>query len=43
VAEKERLILDHAGRGGAVILTTHHELTMAGLRRLNLDHGAGTS
>ncbi|GGO85067.1 cytochrome c biogenesis ATP-binding export protein CcmA [Marinobacterium nitratireducens] len=43
VAEKEQLILSHAARGGAAILTTHHELTMTGLRRINLDHRAGTS
>lgn len=43
VAEKERLILSHAARGGTVILTTHHELSLAGLRQLNLDQPAGTS
>ena len=43
VAEKEQLILNHAARGGAVILTTHHELTLAGLRRINLDDRTGTS
>ncbi|MCV6587874.1 MAG: cytochrome c biogenesis heme-transporting ATPase CcmA [Marinobacterium sp.] len=38
VAQQEALIAQHAINGGAVILTTHHELTMPGpLRRLNLD------
>lgn len=30
VAEKEKLIAAHAERGGAVILTTHHDLTIEG-------------
>ena len=29
VAEKEALIAEHAKRGGAVLLTTHHELSLA--------------
>jgi heme exporter protein A len=43
VAQKEQLILRHAAAGGTVILTTHHELHLEGLRRLNLDQLAGTS
>ncbi|MDF2181378.1 cytochrome c biogenesis heme-transporting ATPase CcmA [Neptuniibacter sp. CAU 1671] len=44
VAEKEALIRQHAEMGGAVILTTHHELTAHdGLRRINLDQLAGTN
>ncbi|UTW10015.1 cytochrome c biogenesis heme-transporting ATPase CcmA [Marinobacterium rhizophilum] len=43
VAQKEQLILRHAACGGTVILTTHHELQLDGLRRLNLDQLAGTS
>nr|WP_067287532.1 cytochrome c biogenesis heme-transporting ATPase CcmA [Marinobacterium profundum] len=43
VAQKEQLILRHAAAGGTVILTTHHELQLDGLRRLNLDQLAGTS
>lgn len=43
VAEKEQLILEHANKGGSVILTTHHELAMGDkVRRLNLDEMAGT-
>ena len=38
VATLEQLITDHAIQGGMVILTTHHELAMAGtLRKVNLD------
>jgi heme exporter protein A len=34
----ERLLADHAGRGGAVLVTTHHKLDVTyELRRLNLD------
>jgi heme exporter protein A len=43
VVQKEQLILRHAASGGTVILTTHHELQLDGLRRLNLDQLAGTS
>ncbi|MFW1677703.1 cytochrome c biogenesis heme-transporting ATPase CcmA [Pontibacter sp. JAM-7] len=44
VAEKEALIRQHAEQGGAVILTTHHELAdYDGLRRINLDQLAGTN
>ena len=43
VAEKEALILEHAEKGGCVILTTHHELGVADrIRRLNLDELSGT-
>lgn len=43
VAEKEQLILEHARKGGSVILTTHHELGVGEyVRRLNLDELAGT-
>lgn len=43
VAEKERLMLDHAEQGGSVILTTHHELGVSNqVRSLNLDELAGT-
>ena len=44
VAAKEQLLLEHAGRGGSVILTTHHELGIHGpVRKINLDQLAGTS
>lgn len=43
VAQKEQLILDHAAKGGSVILTTHHELAISEkVRRFNLDELAGT-
>lgn len=43
VAEKERMILDHAEQGGTVIFTTHHELAIGHqIRRINLDELAGT-
>ncbi len=43
VAEKEALIAEHVQTGGAVILTTHHELKIPQqtLRRLNLDNEKG--
>lgn len=38
VAQKERLIQQHADQGGSVILTTHHELSLGErLRRINLN------
>ena len=39
VLEKEQLIVEHADRGGSVILTTHHhfDLPEQKLRRINLD------
>ncbi|ULG70858.1 cytochrome c biogenesis heme-transporting ATPase CcmA [Marinobacterium sediminicola] len=44
VAAKEQLLLQHAQRGGSVILTTHHELGIRGpVRKINLDQLAGTS
>lgn len=44
VAAKEQLLLQHAQRGGSVILTTHHELGIQGpVRKINLDRLAGTS
>ncbi len=44
VAAKEQLLLQHAQRGGSVILTTHHELGIHGpVRKINLDQLAGTS
>lgn len=44
VAAKEQLLLEHAKRGGSVILTTHHELGIEGpVRKINLDRLAGTS
>jgi len=43
VAAKEQLILEHARKGGSVVLTTHHELGVGEqIRRLNLDELAGT-
>tara|TARA_Y100000782_G_scaffold47114_2_gene52728 strand:- start:3035 stop:3682 length:648 start_codon:yes stop_codon:yes gene_type:complete len=43
VAEKEQMMIDHAKRGGTVILTTHHELAISDqIRRFNLDELAGT-
>lgn len=43
IAEKEALILAHVHRGGAVILTTHHQLKIPNnnLHRLDLDHEKG--
>ncbi|MBV0934555.1 cytochrome c biogenesis heme-transporting ATPase CcmA [Marinobacterium weihaiense] len=44
VAAKEQLLLQHARRGGSVLLTTHHELGIQGpVRKINLDQLAGTS
>lgn len=44
VAAKEQLLLQHARRGGCVLLTTHHELGIQGpVRKINLDQLAGTS
>lgn len=44
VAAKEKLLREHARRGGSVILTTHHELAIDGpVRTINLDQRAGTS
>ena len=39
VAEKEALIASHAGDGGCVVLTTHHDITIPGrnIRTINLD------
>ncbi|EXJ12186.1 MULTISPECIES: cytochrome c biogenesis heme-transporting ATPase CcmA [Nitrincola] len=43
VAAQEALLLAHAERGGAVILTTHHELNLGQfVRRVNLDKQVGT-
>lgn len=41
VAEKESLIAQHVHNGGAVILTTHHDLTIPDktVRTINLDAG----
>ncbi len=36
VAAKEKLIEQHAGDGGSVILTTHHELSINNLRQISL-------
>ncbi len=36
VAAKEALIESHASAGGSVILTTHHELSVANLRQIHL-------
>ncbi|TQV78244.1 cytochrome c biogenesis heme-transporting ATPase CcmA [Exilibacterium tricleocarpae] len=36
VAALERLLLEHASGGGSVVLTTHQELGLAGVRRLDL-------
>lgn len=41
VAELETLIQQHAGRGGSVLLTTHHALELPGLRKLQLGLGGG--
>lgn len=41
VAEKEQLIVKHAEQGGAVILTTHHDLGVdKAIKSINLDHRA---
>ncbi len=39
VSEKESLIASHAGRGGCVVLTTHHDIAIPGrnIRTINLD------
>lgn len=43
VATKEALLLEHASRGGTVLLTTHHELDLSRhVRRINLDELSGT-
>lgn len=43
VAAKEALLVEHAARGGTVILTTHHELDLSRyMRRINLDEPSGT-
>lgn len=43
VAAKEALLVEHAARGGTVILTTHHELHLNRyVRRINLDEPSGT-
>ncbi|TVQ70560.1 MAG: cytochrome c biogenesis heme-transporting ATPase CcmA [Oceanospirillales bacterium] len=43
VAAKEALLLEHAARGGTVLLTTHHELDLSRhVRRINLDELSGT-
>lgn len=43
VAAKEALLVEHAARGGSVILTTHHELDLSRhVRRINLDELSGT-
>lgn len=43
VSQKEQLIQHHADQGGAVILTTHHELSLGErLRRINLNQPGET-
>ncbi|WP_327124110.1 hypothetical protein [Nitrincola sp. A-D6] len=43
VAAKEALLVEHAARGGTVMLTTHHELDLnRHVRRINLDEPSGT-
>ncbi|QEW07603.1 cytochrome c biogenesis heme-transporting ATPase CcmA [Nitrincola iocasae] len=43
VAAKEALLVEHAARGGTVMLTTHHELDLSRhVRRINLDELSGT-
>ncbi|WP_417584104.1 cytochrome c biogenesis heme-transporting ATPase CcmA [Nitrincola sp.] len=43
VAAKEALLVEHAARGGTVMLTTHHELDLSRhVRRINLDESSGT-
>ena len=43
VAAKEALLIEHAARGGTVLLTTHHELDLSRhVRRINLDELSGT-
>lgn len=43
VAAQEALLLQHAARGGSVLLTTHHELDLRRhVRRINLDELSGT-
>jgi heme exporter protein A len=41
VTELETLIQQYAGNGGAVLLTTHHALTLERLRKLQLGLGGG--
>lgn len=44
VANLEALMTDHVSRGGAVILTTHQDLTLKSIRTLNLSQfGVATS
>ncbi len=40
VSEKEQLIADHARAGGSVLLTTHHNIAIPGLKRLSLSEYA---
>lgn len=39
----EQLLLEHAGAGGAVVVTTHHDLDLPGMQRLRLGIGEVTS
>ena len=41
VAELESLVQQHASAGGSVILTTHHTLALAQVRKLQLGLGGG--
>ncbi len=36
----ERLLLDHVQRGGAVVVTTHHDLATPGMKRIQLASNA---
>ncbi len=40
VAMIEQLMAGHLGRGGAIVLTSHQPVSLAGLRTLNLTSGA---
>ncbi|MDX1458297.1 MAG: cytochrome c biogenesis heme-transporting ATPase CcmA [Marinobacter sp.] len=37
----EQLLVQHAEHGGAVVVTTHHDLNLPGMARLRLGHGGG--
>jgi heme exporter protein A len=41
VAMIEQLMADHIGRGGAIVLTSHQPVRLAGLRTLELSAGQG--
>ncbi|MDX1756655.1 MAG: cytochrome c biogenesis heme-transporting ATPase CcmA [Marinobacter sp.] len=43
VAGVERLLVQHAEQGGAVVVTTHHDLELPGMARLRLGQGGAVN